>query len=174
MGAQLEYIRVAYTFLACLAPICMLGRCLSTKFLHRSSGGSLSGVRCWLGRALGRTDLSIIRVWLYVRTRFALKHRFALLPAPPISIIVLVCLYFLYILDIFPHKIYYHVYPSTLYLKKEKKKTHMYAHWFFSSRKRGYVSFLKISPWKLHLSDSAMFFSFNLFLIYSLLQHHKK
>ncbi len=32
-----------------LAPIRMLGRCLSTKFLHRISGGRLLRVRCWLG-----------------------------------------------------------------------------------------------------------------------------
>ena len=31
------------------APICTLSRCLLTKFLHRSSVGSLLRVRCWLG-----------------------------------------------------------------------------------------------------------------------------
>ncbi len=31
------------------APICMLSLCLLTKFLHRSSVGSLLRVRCWLG-----------------------------------------------------------------------------------------------------------------------------
>ncbi len=30
-------------------PICMLGRCSVTKFLHLTSGGSLLRVRCWLG-----------------------------------------------------------------------------------------------------------------------------
>ena len=33
-----------------LAPICMLSRCLLTKFLHWSSVGGLLRVRCWLGR----------------------------------------------------------------------------------------------------------------------------
>ncbi len=33
-----------------LVPICMLSRCLLTKFLHRSSVGSLLRVRCWLGK----------------------------------------------------------------------------------------------------------------------------
>ena len=32
-----------------LAPICMLGWCLFTKFLHWTSVGSLLRVRCWLG-----------------------------------------------------------------------------------------------------------------------------
>ncbi len=37
-------------FFACLAPpICMLSRCLLTKFLHQSSVASLLRVRCWLG-----------------------------------------------------------------------------------------------------------------------------
>ncbi len=36
-------------FFARLAPICMLGRCLLAKFLHRSSVGSLLRVCCWLG-----------------------------------------------------------------------------------------------------------------------------
>ncbi len=31
------------------APICTLSPCLSTKFLHRRSVGSLLRVRCWLG-----------------------------------------------------------------------------------------------------------------------------
>ena len=30
-------------------PICVLGRCLATKFLRRKSVGSLLRVRCWLG-----------------------------------------------------------------------------------------------------------------------------
>ncbi len=38
--AQLEHVHVAYAFFfARLAPICMLGRCSLTKFLHRSSVG---------------------------------------------------------------------------------------------------------------------------------------
>ena len=32
-----------------LIPVCMLSRCLATKFLPRSSGGSLLRVHCWLG-----------------------------------------------------------------------------------------------------------------------------
>ncbi len=32
-------------------PICMLSRCLLTKFPRRSSGGSFLRVRCWLGNA---------------------------------------------------------------------------------------------------------------------------
>ena len=42
-------VHIACTFVARLARICMLGRCSSAKFLHRSSVGSLLGVRCWLG-----------------------------------------------------------------------------------------------------------------------------
>ena len=54
MVVQLQYIQyiythIAYTFFASLVPICMLSRCLLAKFLHRSSVGSLSRVRCWLG-----------------------------------------------------------------------------------------------------------------------------
>ncbi len=50
MEAQLESAHNAYNiFFARLAPICMLRRCLLTKFLVRSSVGSLLRVRCWLG-----------------------------------------------------------------------------------------------------------------------------
>ncbi len=49
MAAQLEYAHVAYTFFARLTPICMLSRCLVTKFLPRSSGGSLLRVHRRLG-----------------------------------------------------------------------------------------------------------------------------
>ncbi len=49
LEAQSEYVHIAYTFWHVLAPICMPSRCLVTKFLHRSSGGSLLRVRCWLG-----------------------------------------------------------------------------------------------------------------------------
>ena len=49
MEAQSEYVHTAHTFFARLAPICVLSRCLLTKILHRSSLGSLLGVRCWLG-----------------------------------------------------------------------------------------------------------------------------
>ncbi len=41
MEALLECVHKACTFFARLAPICMLGRRLLTKFLHRSSVGSL-------------------------------------------------------------------------------------------------------------------------------------
>ncbi len=38
-----------------LMPTCMLSRCLLTKFLHRSSGGSLLRVCCWLGISICST-----------------------------------------------------------------------------------------------------------------------
>ncbi len=41
--------RCTHVFFARLVPTCMLGRCLATKLPHRSSGGSLLWVRCWLG-----------------------------------------------------------------------------------------------------------------------------
>ena len=48
-GRSVEiYTHCVHVFVR-LAPICMLSRCLFTKFLHRSSVGSLSRVRCWLG-----------------------------------------------------------------------------------------------------------------------------
>ncbi len=47
MEAQLEYVHIAYTVLHVCAPTCMLSRGLLTKFLHRSSVGSLLRVRCW-------------------------------------------------------------------------------------------------------------------------------
>ncbi len=50
MEAQSEYAHIAYAFSHVLAPIRMLRRCLLTKFLHRSSLGSLSRVHCWLGK----------------------------------------------------------------------------------------------------------------------------
>ncbi len=43
-----------------LAPICMLSRCLLTKFLHRSSVGSLLRVHCWLGE--GRMMLAALEM----------------------------------------------------------------------------------------------------------------
>ena len=49
MEALSECAHVAYTYLHVLALICMLSRCLLTKFLHRSSVGSLLRVCCWLG-----------------------------------------------------------------------------------------------------------------------------
>ncbi len=49
MEAQSEYVHVAHTFLHIWLRLVMLSRCLSTKFLRRSSGGSLLGVRCRLG-----------------------------------------------------------------------------------------------------------------------------
>ena len=51
MEAQSEYIYTCCTHVfARLALICTLSQWLSTKFLHRSSGGSLLRVRCWLGK----------------------------------------------------------------------------------------------------------------------------
>ncbi len=49
------YKRCIHVF-ARLAPICMLSRCLLTKFLHRSSVGRLSRVRCWLGTITSGQD----------------------------------------------------------------------------------------------------------------------
>ncbi len=46
--SQNMYTLRTYIFVH-LAPTCMLSRCLVTKSLHRSSGGSLSRVWCWLG-----------------------------------------------------------------------------------------------------------------------------
>ena len=42
--------RTRCTFLRVLRRLVTLGRCLLTKFLHRSSGGGLLRVRCWLGK----------------------------------------------------------------------------------------------------------------------------
>ncbi len=49
MEPQLEYVHAACMFLHVSCRFCMLSRWLFTKFLHRSSGESLSSVRCWLG-----------------------------------------------------------------------------------------------------------------------------
>ena len=46
-----NYAQFIHLF-ASLAPIYMLSRCLSTKFLHLSSVRSLLRVRCWLGLLL--------------------------------------------------------------------------------------------------------------------------
>ncbi len=54
MEAQSEHVHVACTFLHVCAPICVLSRCVLTKFLRRSSGRSLLRVRCWLGSRGGR------------------------------------------------------------------------------------------------------------------------
>ncbi len=57
MGAQLEHEHIAYMFFfARFALIRMLGWCLVTVFLHRSSVRSLLRVRCWSGRANKVTD----------------------------------------------------------------------------------------------------------------------
>ncbi len=49
-GSSVEiYVRIPHTFLARVAPTWMLRRCSSTKFLRRSSVGSLLRVRCRLG-----------------------------------------------------------------------------------------------------------------------------
>ncbi len=51
--AKLELSRNMYTlhtrFMHIWHPICMLSRWLVTRFLHRSSVGSLLKVHCWLG-----------------------------------------------------------------------------------------------------------------------------
>ncbi len=49
MESQLEHVHV----FARLAPTWVLSRCLVTKFLLRSSVGSLLRVSCWLGRRTG-------------------------------------------------------------------------------------------------------------------------
>ena len=59
MEAQSEYVHVAYTAFARFAPICMLGRCLLTKFLPRSSEGSLLVVHCRLGPKFRPLKLSL-------------------------------------------------------------------------------------------------------------------
>ncbi len=65
MEAQSEYVHVAHTFFARLVPICLLSRCLLTKFLHRSSGGSLLRVRCWLGSCLFFFSPSLLRLHFF-------------------------------------------------------------------------------------------------------------
>ena len=65
MEAWSECVHFAHAFLARLAPICMLSRCLLTKFLHRSSVGNLSRVRCWLGSAkivMGKGNANELRM----------------------------------------------------------------------------------------------------------------
>ncbi len=59
--AQSEYVHVAHTFLARFAPTCNARSVISEKkkFLHRSSGGSLLGVRCLVGCAS-----FCVNVWL--------------------------------------------------------------------------------------------------------------
>ncbi len=50
-GSSVEiHARCMLHVLARLTPICTLSWGLLTKFLHRSSVGSLLRVRCWLGR----------------------------------------------------------------------------------------------------------------------------
>ncbi len=39
----------------------MLSRCLLTKFLHRSSVGSSSRVRCWFGQVMDFSDALTLR-----------------------------------------------------------------------------------------------------------------
>ncbi len=52
MEAQLDSTHCIH-IIARLVLICMLSRCLVTKFLHLSSVGSLLRVRCWLGSTVG-------------------------------------------------------------------------------------------------------------------------
>ncbi len=49
-----------------LAPTCMLGRCLSTKFLHQSSGGSLLRACCWLGAMLARPGMLSLKFVVFL------------------------------------------------------------------------------------------------------------
>ncbi len=55
MKAQPKHAHIAHTFLHVSTPIHILSRCLLTKFLHRSSVGSLLRVRCWLGTSFTHT-----------------------------------------------------------------------------------------------------------------------
>ncbi len=48
VGQVGTYANCTHVF-ACLEPVCVLSWCSLTKFLHRSSVGSLLRVRCWLG-----------------------------------------------------------------------------------------------------------------------------
>ncbi len=47
-GSSVRICTRCMHFFARLAQICMLNRCLLTKFLHRNSVGSLLRARCWL------------------------------------------------------------------------------------------------------------------------------
>ncbi len=65
-GSSVRICKCCIHVLARFKPICMLSRCLLTKFLHRSSVGSLLRVRCccWLGSPFGKlstktTDFSL-------------------------------------------------------------------------------------------------------------------
>ena len=49
MEAQPECVHIAYTFSHVWHQFACLSRCLLTRFPHRSSVGSLTRVRCWLG-----------------------------------------------------------------------------------------------------------------------------
>ncbi len=70
-GAQSEQVHVANMFLHICAPICMLSRCLVTKFLQRSSVKSLLRVRGWLG-----SPTQIFEdFFLYFSSRLTLKKK---------------------------------------------------------------------------------------------------
>ena len=60
VGIRTRYVHV----FARLAPICMLSRGVLKIFLHRSSGGSLLGVRCWLGRQIALPKIQGGGVWM--------------------------------------------------------------------------------------------------------------
>ncbi len=84
MEAQPECAHVAYTFLHVWAPICMLSRCSVTKFLHRSSVGSLLRVRFLLGE-----NLAVYKIWFLDHSTFPiLSHQegspLPLLHKPPV------------------------------------------------------------------------------------------
>ena len=50
-GSSVETCTHCMHVFARLMPICMLSRRLETKFLRRTSVGSLLRVRCWLGKS---------------------------------------------------------------------------------------------------------------------------
>ncbi len=54
--------RCAHAF-ACFTSTCMLGRCLLARFVHRSSGGSLLKMCCWLEEGgLADADAHVVEV----------------------------------------------------------------------------------------------------------------
>ncbi len=62
MEAWSEYAHIAYPFLHAWAPICTLRRCLSTKFLRRSSVGSLLKVALLVGQEI-KFQLTLRQRW---------------------------------------------------------------------------------------------------------------
>ncbi len=67
--AQSEHVHVAPTSLGTFwRQIRLLSRWLSTKFLRRSSGGSLLRVRCWLGYSIHLFFLLYLCFFLFLKT----------------------------------------------------------------------------------------------------------